>query len=279
MSPPPACGPRGLWAGWLDRLPAPDAVRAAQAVEAAGVDAVWLPEFSGIDPFVRAALYLSATERLTVAFGVANVYARDPEAMVAASSTLQEAFPGRVVLGLGVSHRRLVEARGHLFGPPLATMSGYLDAMEAAVRDRVLPPRLLGGLGPKMMALAGSRVEGVHTYFCPLGHTAQARAAVGTHGWVAPSQMVAAGSAHEVRDYLQLCLGLPSYTDNLLRHGLSERDVAETSPALVDALVVAGDAASVSARVAAQQDAGADHVVLQLVPPPPAERVLAWLQA
>jgi alkanesulfonate monooxygenase SsuD/methylene tetrahydromethanopterin reductase-like flavin-dependent oxidoreductase (luciferase family) len=101
---PRSTGDLGLWAGFLDQLPAPEATALVCDLEAAGVGTVWLQEYSGVDTFVRAALYLSATTRLTVAIGVAVIYARDPTAMVAAASTLEEAFPGRFVLGLGVSH-------------------------------------------------------------------------------------------------------------------------------------------------------------------------------
>ena len=48
----------GLWGGFLDRVPAPEAVAAARDIEAAGIRTVWLQEYSGVDPFVRAALYL-----------------------------------------------------------------------------------------------------------------------------------------------------------------------------------------------------------------------------
>ncbi len=136
-NPPPGQGvveanTLGLWAGFLDRLPLSEATSLAQRIEACGVDTIWLPEWKGVEPFIRAGLYLAATDRLTVATGVANAHARDAEAMVAAASTLEQAFPGRFVLGLGVSHRAVVEGRGHRFPPPLTFMRSYLDAMSSA---------------------------------------------------------------------------------------------------------------------------------------------------
>lgn len=111
----------GLWSGFLDRLPAHDAVAAARTIESGGVSTIWLQEFSGVDPFVRAALYLQGTAELTVALGVATIHARDPEATVAAAATLHEAFPGRFLLGLGTSHRQLAEARGGRYDRPCRT--------------------------------------------------------------------------------------------------------------------------------------------------------------
>jgi probable F420-dependent oxidoreductase len=265
----------GLWAGFLDQLSAAEAIEFVRQIEASGVRTVWLQEYSGVDPFIRAGLYLSATRSLMVALGVAVIYGRDAEAMVAAASTLEEAFPGRFVLGLGVSHRALVESRGHEFGPPVATMKQYLTSMERVRKQRRAPPRVLGALGPKMVDLAGTSADGVHTYFSPVAHTAAARAAIGPDRWLAPSQMVALADnevqgRQRVRSYLQLCLGMPNYRKNLLRFGLSDLDLTSTSDALVDALVVPDEPTLLQARVDEQRLAGANHVVLQFVPPPAA---------
>jgi len=270
----------GLWSGFLDRLPAAEAVAAARAVEAAGIRTVWLQEFSGVDPFVRAALYLQGTDDLVVALGVATIHARDPEAMVAAASTLHEAFPGRFLLGLGASHRHLAEARGGDYAKPLSTLRDYLHAMDAAAGRRVLPPRFLGALGPRMVELAGTATAGVHSYFSPVAHTADARERVGPDAWIAPTVMVAIGESgadwrDRVRPYFGLCLGMPNYRRNLARFGVTTSDLDATSDALVDALAVPDDGAAIRARVDAHRRAGADHVQIQMVPPPPAPAVLA----
>ena len=123
---------RGLWF-YPDGLSSDDAVAFAQRIEALGYSALWLPEAGGRDPFVLAARLLDHTERLVVATGVANLYARDALAMKAAQHTLAEQSGGRFLLGIGVSHRLLVEdMRGHEYGPPLATMRAYLDRFDAA---------------------------------------------------------------------------------------------------------------------------------------------------
>ena len=274
----------GLWSGFLDRLPAAGAVAGARTVEAAGIGVIWLQEFSGVDPFVRAALYLAATERLVVALGVATIHARDPEAMVAAAATLHEAFPGRFLLGLGASHGHLAEARGASYDRPLSALRDYLAAMDAAVGRRTLPPRFLGALGPRMVELAGATTAGLHSYFSPVEHTADARARVGPDPWIAPSVMVVAGEADDdwrdrVRPYFSLCLGMPNYRRNLARFGFTETDLDTTSDRLVEALAVPDRPDQIHARVAAHRAAGADHVQIQLVPPPAADVVLARIAA
>src|SRR5262245_53431553 len=92
----------GVWY-YPDELSAAQAVEFAQRVEALGYTALWLPEAGGRDPFVLAALLLARTQRLIVATGVANIYARDAMAMKAAQCALAEASGGRFLLGLGVS--------------------------------------------------------------------------------------------------------------------------------------------------------------------------------
>lgn len=271
----PLPGGIGLWSGFLDRMSAPDAVAAARTIEAADISTIWLQEFSGVDPFVRAALYLQGTAELTVALGVATIHARDPEAMVAAAATLHEAFPGRFLLGLGTSHRQLAEGRGARYERPLTAMRDYLTAMDAVVGRRKLPPRFLGALGPRMVDLAAEHTGGVHTYFCPVAHTAAVRA---THpdSWIAPTQLVALPESWRdgAREYLGFCLGMPNYRNNLRRFGFTASELDSADDRLLDALVVPDEPEALAARVDAHQAAGADHVVLQFIPPPRGEVVL-----
>ena len=116
----------GVWF-YPDGLKAKEVAEFAQRIEALGYSALWLPEAGGRDPFVLASWLLAHTERLVVATGVANVYARDAMAMRAAQYTLAEHSGGRFLLGIGVSHAPLVEdLRGHVYEKPIATMRSYL---------------------------------------------------------------------------------------------------------------------------------------------------------
>jgi probable F420-dependent oxidoreductase len=122
----------GIW-HVLDAFPTPAAQEAAREIEALGFRALWIPEALGREAFVHAGLLLAATSKLVVATGIANVWARDAMAMAAAQKTLAEAYPGRFLLGLGVSHAPLVAGvRGHAYARPLAYLRDYLDAMDRA---------------------------------------------------------------------------------------------------------------------------------------------------
>jgi alkanesulfonate monooxygenase SsuD/methylene tetrahydromethanopterin reductase-like flavin-dependent oxidoreductase (luciferase family) len=94
----------------------------------------------GREALTQAGILLAGTKQIVIATGIANIYARDPVAMAAGQKTLAEAYPGRFVLGLGVSHVPLVEQlRGHRYEKPASTMRAYLDAMDQAPYQAVPP--------------------------------------------------------------------------------------------------------------------------------------------
>ena len=180
-------GRLGVWY-FTDRMTAAQAADFARRVESLGYAALWLPEAVGRDPFAHAALLLAATERLILATGIASIYARDANAMVAAQNTLAEQSGDRFLLGMGVSHAPMVEQmRGHSYGKPVSTMRAYLDRMDqapyAAIAPGEKPPRVIAALGPAMLALARERCSGAHPYLVPPEHTARAREILGPDAW------------------------------------------------------------------------------------------------
>jgi alkanesulfonate monooxygenase SsuD/methylene tetrahydromethanopterin reductase-like flavin-dependent oxidoreductase (luciferase family) len=106
-------GRYGVFLGRLSLEPAAALRRDAAKIEAMGYRTVWVGEAFGREPLTLAAILLAATERLVVATGIASIWARDAVATMNAARTLSEAWPGRFVLGVGVSHQPLVNARGH----------------------------------------------------------------------------------------------------------------------------------------------------------------------
>lgn len=274
--PTPDLGRVGIWYGAIDALPTPEAQRAARLVEELGFGALWVAEAVGRDPFVSSAVLLSATERLVLATGIANIYARDPMTMAACQKTLAEAFPDRFLLGLGVSHGHLVAGvRKHDWSRPYSYMVEYLDKMDKALfmargpeRD---PGRLLAALGPRMLELAATRAHGAHPYFTTPDHTHRAREAMGSDALLAPEQMVVletdpTEARRIARAGMKIYLGLPNYYNNLARLGFDESDWTDGgSDRLVDAIVAWGTEDQIARRVAEHHDAGADHVCVQIL--------------
>lgn len=274
-------GSFGLWSGigQLGALPAADLRAAARAIEQMGFGALWVSESVGREIFAHAAILLAATDRIVVATGVANIWARDPTAMMNGARTLAEAYPGRFVLGLGVSHRPVVVDRGHEYGRPLEAARRYLHAMRDTTYRAPLPsepfPIVLGALGPAMVALAADHADGAHPFFVPVDHTARARGILGPDRLLAPEQAVVIEQdplrARTIaRSHMARYLGLEHYVRNLRRLGWGEGDVAGGgSDALVDAIVAWGPVEAAAERVRDHLDAGADHVAIHVLGPDP----------
>ena len=123
----------GLWTAHLDQVPWSRGREIVQEVEALGYSALWFPEAVGRDGLVASTLTLSASQRLVAATGIVSIYGRDAFTMNSAWRTISEAYPDRFILGLGVSHRPMVEGlRGVTYGPPVTAMRHYLDQMDGA---------------------------------------------------------------------------------------------------------------------------------------------------
>ena len=269
-------GPVGVWLTLLGLRSAEQERAAAARIEQLGYPALWFGETPvNKEAFVHAGILLAATERIAVATGIANIYARDPAAMNAAANALEEAYPGRFVLGIGVSHAPAVAQRGHVYGKPVTAMRDYLDALDEtrylAPAPDPAPPLVLAALRRRMLRLGRDRAHGVHPYLVTPAHTARARAVLGPEPVLAPEQGVVLeadpGKARAIaREHLTNYLKLPNYTNSWREDGFGDADFADGgSDRLVDALIAWGDADAIAARVRAHHAAGADHVCVQPV--------------
>src|ERR671916_2176379 len=228
-------GEVGLWTSNLDSVPAPQAKEVAAEIEELGYAALWFGEALGREAFTNASMFLCATSRLVVATGIANIFVRDAWATNSAAMTLAGAYPERFVLGLGVSHRPMVEMRGHYYSSPLSTMRSYLKDMREARFEAVPPehdpPWILAALGPRMLELSRDLADGAHPYLVTPQHTAGAREILGEGPLLVVEQAVAPTSEREealrlARSHLSRYLRLPNYRNSWLRQGFSEEDLS-----------------------------------------------------
>ncbi len=266
-------GPVGVWSGILLGTPVDEERAAVRRIEALGYGSLWSGEVvGGKDTFAHAAVVLSSSRSIVFGTGIANLWARHPATMQGAASVVAEAWPGRFVLGLGVSHAPLIDPTGQQYAQPLAKVAAALDTMdrEAAHHPPPVPfPRVLAALRPRMLALARDRADGAHPYFVPPEHTSVARQALGPDRLLIPEQAVVLQTDPEVarrvaRRHTTGYLTLPNYVNNLLHLGYTSEDVADGgSDRLVDALVAWGDEQAIADRVAELRQRGADHVLLQ----------------
>jgi probable F420-dependent oxidoreductase len=281
-------GKAGVFLGSIALLPAPLLRSAVAEIEEMGFDTIWIGEHAGREAFTASAIVLGATERIRVATGIANIWARDPTAMANGARTLAEGWLGRFVLGIGVSHATLVNSRGHQYEKPLTAMREYLDALEKTTYRAPQPeepvPIVLAALGPKMLELARERTAGAHPYFVPVDHTRQARAILGPDRVLAPEQAVVfatdRATARKTGDsYTRTYLALPNYHQNLERLGWPEADLQGAgSDRLFDSVVAWGDDETIANKLLEHRSAGADQVVVNVITPTPAVAPTAELR-
>lgn len=176
--------PAGIWTAVFDGLPVTQVLELGSELDELGYGSLWFGEAYGGESLTTATMLASATRSTVIGTGIANIYARGPMATAAAARTIHALSGGRFVLGLGVSHRPMVERdRKMVYAPPLTAMGDYVDGLEQApyfgANDQ-RPPIVLAALGPQMLALARDRVAGAHPYLVTPDHTLRAREVRGT---------------------------------------------------------------------------------------------------
>jgi probable F420-dependent oxidoreductase len=238
----------------------------ARTVEEAGFGSVWIPGVNAAENLAALEAMLTGTGKLVVATGIASVWTWPAAELAAAADRLEASYPGRFILGLGVSHAPLVESTGQAYVRPLAKMRQFLDELPATAA-----PVVLAALGPKMLELSRDRTAGAHPYFSPPEHTAFARSVLGAAPLLVPELAVTLAPGAEgqaaAREYAKYHLRLPNYTSNLRRFGFGDEDLAGTgSDRLISAIVPNGPEMT-RTMLREHLDAGADHVVIQPVGP------------
>jgi probable F420-dependent oxidoreductase len=254
-----APGRYGIWAGGAQLTP-----ELAATIEQLGYGAVWIGGSPPADLELPESL-LAATDHLVVATGIVNMWGSPAAEAATSYRRIAERYPDRFLLGVGIGHP---EAVGQ-YRKPYATIVEYLDELDAG--GVPAEGRALAALGPKVLAVARDRTAGAHPYLTTPHHTREAREILGAGPLLAPEQKVvldtdverarAIGREKVRNPYLKLT----NYRNNLLREGFSEQDLDTASDALVDALAIHGDAATVAAGLTAHLDAGADHVCAQVL--------------
>ncbi len=264
----------GVFAGPLNGQPTVLQREFVREMERLDYGTLWYGEGFAQEVFARGAMYLAATERLVIASGIANIWARDAAAMANGGRTLSEAWPGRFILGIGVSHAPLVRTRGHDYARPYSAMRAYIEAMDTAPwrgPQAELPPIVLAALGPRMVGLAGERTAGAYPYFTTTAHIREVRGILGPEPFLAADlPVVLAGDLATARSignrHLSNYLGSANYRNNLLRIGWSEGDLETPgSDSLFEAIVAWGDLDLIGDGVRERFEAGADQVVLNLI--------------
>jgi probable F420-dependent oxidoreductase len=275
-------GTFGVWTFDFEHQPAALMRDSIQELEERGWRAFWIPERDGREALSHAGYLLSVTERMHVINGIARIWSREAAATHGGSLLLADAYPNRHLLGLGVSG-------GRPGTKPLAAMTAYLDELDEL--DAIGTPnpapaapvrRILAAYGPRMLELARDRAAGAHTYHVNVAHTAQAREILGPDAFLGVEQAVLfesdpdtarAAAREHLRPYLSTRYNIAKfrrlgYSDADIDHGGSDR--------LVDDLVCWGDLDTITTRLRAHVEAGADHVGIQVIGVEPGRTAMAY---
>jgi probable F420-dependent oxidoreductase len=254
-----ALGTIGIWQFTANATP-----ELAAAAERLGYGTVWIGG-SPTGGLEQAEALLDATERITIATGIVNMWQDDAATVAASYHRLEARHPGRFVLGVGIGHPEAISQ----YRSPYDKIVEYFDQLDEA--GVPAGGRILAALGPKVLEMSAERAAGAHPYLTTPEHTAFARKILGPDALLAPEhKVVLSTDADEARTLgrkvLKRYLVLVNYRQNLLRFGFSEDDLADGgSDRLVDALVLHGDTETVARGVRAHLEAGADHISIQVL--------------
>jgi probable F420-dependent oxidoreductase len=163
------------------------AIERVRLAESLGYEAVYVTHIAGRDSLTVVTAYALATERIGVGTGVVPIYTRTPASMAQTAATIDELSGGRFRLGLGVSHRPVVEGwHGQSIDRPVAEMREYVSIVRAILRGEDPPagekwstsfhllgldprpelPIYIAALSPGMLRLAGEIADGVMLWLC-----------------------------------------------------------------------------------------------------------------
>ena len=184
----------------------------AREADRLGVDSLWVPEFWAYDAFTPLAAVATATERIRLGTGIAQLGARTPAMLAMSALSVQALSGGRFVLGLGTSGPQVMEGwHGVAFSKPIRRTRETIEIVRAiaagerlrydgevytlplpggdgvAIRSRAEPmpvPIYVASLGPANLALTGELADGwignsffparADTFFGPIGDAAAA---------------------------------------------------------------------------------------------------------
>ncbi len=262
-------GRLGVWSS-NDRLSPAELIRLLHTTEDLGYCALWYPEAVGYEALSSAGFMLAHCKKLHIGSSIASIYARDAFTARRGLIGLNAMSDNRFILGLGVSHAPMVEARGHGYAKPLPAMRAYLDRLQEG-EDAADWQVMLAALGPAMLKLAYGRSQGALPVNSTPEHTRRAAAAMpaGKHLAVAQKFIIEtnAGRARALgRVQLAAHLEMPNYIAHWLRLGFSEADLAHGgSDAFIDAMVNWGTEDDVKRQIRAHFAAGATHVCIRPV--------------
>ncbi len=183
----------------------------AEITEEAGFDGILSPEVPPYNALTNAQVFAECTERINVGTWIANIYMRQPVVATATALTIQEITDGRMILGLGVSHKPVNSRYDIDMGNPIESMKSYVEEVRAFADGtsprlslkRKVPdlPVYIAGLTRGAAELAGEVADGIMPYLCPPAYISTLK------------EQIASGALKAERDPSSISItnGIPSF--------------------------------------------------------------------
>lgn len=294
--------PLGIVLSTVTDTPLHEQVALGQLAEAHGYANVLVNEGRG-DALALSQALAAATRTITVGTNIANIYFRHPFLCAATARTIAELSGGRLLLGLGMSHRGLLATLGIDMGDARARLEAYVRTVREALRGDIAqgflrpPPTLYAvpvmaaGNTVESAAVAGRVSDGLMPFLSPRTYlpTLVDAARTAAQGRALPCVLSiptflsadADAACSAARYNLAFFSQLPNYRRQWRRAGYgtamdalqrlwadgNRRAAAAQIPdELVEDVCVFGDAAACRRHLAAFHAAGADVPVLAVSP-------------
>lgn len=160
-------------------------IRSAREAEEAGFASYSIPQIFGFDAITILSIIGREVPRIELGTGVVPTYTRHPAVLAQQALTAQAACGGRFVLGVGLSHKWVIEEIfGYSFDAPVGHLREYLSILIPLLQDRSVtfagdtlsaqigidvgtvpaPPVLVAALGPQMLRVVGTLADGTVTW-------------------------------------------------------------------------------------------------------------------
>lgn len=235
----------------IDRI-----VRAAKQVESAGLDNLWMANIFSFDAITTLAIVGRETSRIGLGTAVTPTFPRHPTALAQQALTTAAATHNRFTLGIGLSHKVVIETMlGLSYDQPAKHMREYLDVLMPLLRGETLNyqgdlyrvgglalnvpgassvPTVVAALGPRMLRVAGELADGTNTWMVgpkTMEHHIVARLSAAAEAAGRPSPTVVGGlpvvltnkpddARQRIAEMLTVYGQLPSYRAMLDREGV-----------------------------------------------------------
>jgi F420-dependent oxidoreductase-like protein len=165
------------------------------ALEAAGLDTVWVPEAYGFDSPTLMGYLAAKTERIEIGSAILNIYSRTPGALLQTAAGLDNVSQGRAIIGLGASGPQVIEGfHGVPYDKPLGRTKEMIELIRSGLRRETLvhdgiftlplPEGQGTGLGKPLKLLTRPERPSVPLYIAALGPKSVEGAAEYADGWL-----------------------------------------------------------------------------------------------